>query len=84
MDDLRGGVCGVAQNGTVTPEQRQETLADARAWIESDARDWPFSLASICDELGLEVEDPGRAAACPTRWRGCGRGDGTPPPAPAG
>ncbi len=38
------------------PAKERERLArDARQWMVSTARTWPFSFESVCDELGISA-----------------------------
>lgn len=34
----------------------RKLAAEAAAWVRCDSREWPFAFASICDELGVDVE----------------------------
>ncbi len=35
-------------------ERGRHEFAEARAWIESTDRDWPFSYENVCDVLGID------------------------------
>ena len=35
----------------------RKLAAEAEAWVRCDSRGWPFAFASICDVLGLNVDD---------------------------
>jgi hypothetical protein len=37
------------------PEERERLAREARYWMASTARTWPFSFESICDVLGLSA-----------------------------
>jgi hypothetical protein len=34
--------------------ERRPLTAEVKAWIASEAREWPFSFVNICDVLGLD------------------------------
>ena len=34
----------------------RKLAAEAEAWVRWDGREWPFSFASICDVLGLDLD----------------------------
>ncbi|HYD49287.1 MAG TPA: hypothetical protein VEB21_13105 [Terriglobales bacterium] len=36
--------------------RRQRFYMEARKWVMSDDRDWPFSFINLCDSLKLSVE----------------------------
>jgi hypothetical protein len=35
----------------------RKLAAEAEAWVRCDSHGWPFTFASICDVLGLNVDD---------------------------
>jgi hypothetical protein len=45
-----------AVDGYLKNEDMGRLVSEARAWVMSNDRGWPFSFVSICDSLGL---DPG-------------------------
>ncbi|MEB2285375.1 MAG: hypothetical protein B6D46_00900 [Polyangiaceae bacterium UTPRO1] len=36
--------------------RRRRVFRDARTWVESDERRWPFSFLNVCDLLDLSPE----------------------------
>lgn len=36
--------------------RQQRFYMEAYGWVASDARDWPYACANLCDSLGISVE----------------------------
>jgi len=54
LDDCRGTAARRAAGQALPPDQR--AYAQARAYLESRDRSWPFSFENICDAIGLDAE----------------------------
>src|SRR5262245_57737759 len=66
--------------------ERRPLTAEVKAWIASDAREWPFSFVNICHVLGLDegalrTALLGRRTGQPREEPGRARADGDRPPA---
>lgn len=54
LDDCQGTAARRAPGGGATPDRR--AYLQAREYLESRDRGWPFSFENICEAIGLDPE----------------------------
>src|SRR4051812_31433597 len=60
--------CARRAGGSVTHRQSSE----AREWIASERRDWPFTFVNVCDFLGIDPKTVRTRLQAGDEWKGPG------------